>query len=218
MTFFSYYGAKSKLAHLYDAPEYDLIIEPFAGAANYSLRYYERQVFLVEKDPRIAAIWRKLILADPDEVIALPEFKQHEEIVHADPIWRDYIALNSQQGMSYPPNVCGKWNGWANKKLWVAKNLHRIRHWQVIESSYERLDNGPATWFIDPPYVRGGERYKQSSRAIDFKSLGTWCKERIGHVIVCENDAATWLPFRPLVSFRGMKHRRTEVVWTKNDS
>jgi hypothetical protein len=27
-------------------------------------------------------------------------------------------------------------------------------------------------------------------------ALGDWCKTRPGQVIVCENDGATWLPFR----------------------
>jgi len=34
---FSYYGSKSKLAQHYPTPKYDTIVEPFAGAAGYSL-------------------------------------------------------------------------------------------------------------------------------------------------------------------------------------
>lgn len=33
----SYYGTKKKIAKYYPSPQYDKIIEPFAGAAQYSL-------------------------------------------------------------------------------------------------------------------------------------------------------------------------------------
>ena len=50
---FSYYGSKSKIAHLYPAPQYDRIIEPFAGSgttveAAVSAGF---RVVAVEKDP-----------------------------------------------------------------------------------------------------------------------------------------------------------------------
>jgi hypothetical protein len=36
-------------------------VEPFAGAAGYSLRHYLHDVVLVERDPRIAGVWRYLL-------------------------------------------------------------------------------------------------------------------------------------------------------------
>lgn len=36
---FSYYGSKSKIVSLYPKPRYNLVIEPFAGCAWYSLLY-----------------------------------------------------------------------------------------------------------------------------------------------------------------------------------
>ena len=33
---------------------------------------------------------------------------------------------------------------------------------------------------------------------IDRKSLAQWCQRRLGWRQVCENDGATWLPFKPL--------------------
>jgi hypothetical protein len=37
--FFSFFGSKWRVAPHYPAPERDLIIEPFAGSAGYSLRH-----------------------------------------------------------------------------------------------------------------------------------------------------------------------------------
>jgi site-specific DNA-adenine methylase len=50
--FFCYYGGKWRAAPHYPAPEHDRIIEPFAGAAGYSMRYPQKRVALYEKDPK----------------------------------------------------------------------------------------------------------------------------------------------------------------------
>jgi site-specific DNA-adenine methylase len=60
--FLRYYGGKWSLAPSYPEPRFATIIEPFAGAAGYSLRYADRRVTLVEKYPVIAGIWRYLIV------------------------------------------------------------------------------------------------------------------------------------------------------------
>lgn len=58
---FSYYGGKSAIAHLYPAPKYDTIIEPFAGSAAYSLQYHLRNVVLLDINPVIHRIWNWII-------------------------------------------------------------------------------------------------------------------------------------------------------------
>jgi site-specific DNA-adenine methylase len=58
---FSYYGSKSKIAQFYPEPAYDIIIEPFAGAGNYSLRYWNRIVILNENYELLYKIWDWLI-------------------------------------------------------------------------------------------------------------------------------------------------------------
>lgn len=64
--FFTFYGGKWRAAPRYPSPIYNTIVEPFAGAAGYAVRYYERDIILIEKDPEIAALWRYLIAADRD--------------------------------------------------------------------------------------------------------------------------------------------------------
>ena len=50
--FFSYFGGKWRAAPHYPAPTEPHIIEPFAGAAGYAMRYPERKVTLIDADPR----------------------------------------------------------------------------------------------------------------------------------------------------------------------
>ena len=46
---FSYYGSKSKLVDYYPPPKFDKIIEPFAGSARYSLKYWQNDILLIDK-------------------------------------------------------------------------------------------------------------------------------------------------------------------------
>lgn len=72
--FFCYYGGKWRDAPKhYPAPTHDLIVEPFAGAAGYALRYPDRDVLLIDTDPVIAGIWAWLVTAEPDEILCLPD-------------------------------------------------------------------------------------------------------------------------------------------------
>lgn len=56
---FSYYGSKSKLVNLYPEPLHDTIIEPFAGSARYSLKYWDKDIYLIEKDITLIKVRRK---------------------------------------------------------------------------------------------------------------------------------------------------------------
>jgi len=70
--FFTFYGGKWRAAPHYDGPIYDTIVEPFAGAAGYSVRYFDRKVILVEKDPVVASVWRFLIRSSASDIRNLP--------------------------------------------------------------------------------------------------------------------------------------------------
>ena len=81
-------------------------------------------------------------------------------------------------------------------KRQIAGQVDHIRHWDIIEGNYEDAPNVKAHWHIDPPYDNAaGSHYPEND--IDRKSLAEWCRERLGWVQVCENDGATWLPFKP---------------------
>ena len=61
---FDYYGSKNQLAKRYPAPEYGLIVEPFAGSAAYSMYWLHRnpnlRAVLVEKSERVFGMWEWL--------------------------------------------------------------------------------------------------------------------------------------------------------------
>lgn len=86
----------------------------------------------------------------------------------------------------------------ADYRMRTIRQAQYIRHWKIEQSTYTDIPNIDATWFIDPPYKRGGERYRKSSKAIDYQHLAQWCRDRMGMYIVCEADGAQWLPFKPL--------------------
>ena len=54
LSVFYYYGRKKQIVSYYPSPNFDTIIEPFAGSAAYSLNGYnwKKNVILVEKDER----------------------------------------------------------------------------------------------------------------------------------------------------------------------
>jgi hypothetical protein len=99
----------------------------------------------------------------------------------------------------------------------VADQLRNIRHWRLIQDSYEQASEvvaGPATWFVDPPYEgRAGRAYRGTR--LDYDDLARWVEGLRGQVIVCEAAGADWLPFTPIWQTRGIKGRSREAVYVR---
>lgn len=214
----SYYGSKSKVVDLYPPPKFDKIIEPFCGSAKYSLKYWDKQVLLMDKYPVIVELWKWLQKQTRDDILNLPKLKKSNDIRLIDlPKEAKYlIGFLINQGSIAPRNVVTEWGekSWAYKQGWIADNIFKIKHWEILQGTYEDLPNEYATWFIDPPYEFGGEHYKESTANIDFGKLGNWCKSRNGQVIVCENTKAQWLDFKPMKDFFGAYSKTTEAIWS----
>lgn len=231
--FFTYFGGKWRAAPHYPAPQHNWIIEPFAGAAGYSLRYPDKNVDLVDLDEKVAGTWDYIIKTPESEIRALPLY---------DGTWETTDDLDLPQEARWligwwlnkatvqPSKSPSKWvrevtttgeNVWgAGVRERIASQQQYIRHWSSSCGSYLDIDTPHEyTWFIDPPYQVRGSSYKHSD--IDYAQLAEWCRGLKGQVIVCENEGATWLPFEP---FRDTKathgSRRTgvsrEVVWLNN--
>jgi len=230
--FWTFFGGKWRIAPRYPEPKYNTIIEPFAGAAGYSLRYSDQKIILIECDPVIAGIWRWLIKTTPRQVRALPRLPKSGAL--ADAKWpcaeARYLAgfwitrgathpnLTASAWMRDPCYVRWSWGEHAIER--IAQQVERIKHWRVIEDDYSAAANREATWFIDPPYQVAGTRYRFGSRDLDFRTLAKWCRSRRGQTIVCEQEGADWLPFRDFYaakaneSVNGGKISH-EVVWTR---
>ena len=79
---FYYYGRKKQIARHYPKAQHDVIVEPFAGAASYALHgdNWKKEVVLIEKDKRVAEIWKWLIEeATPTDISRLPDLKTGEK-------------------------------------------------------------------------------------------------------------------------------------------
>lgn len=219
----SYYGSKNKIAKFYPTPLFDTIIEPFAGAAYYSLRYFEKNVILIDKNPDIILMWKYLQECSINDINRLPILTEGTRLNPIDfDCYAQYRLMRFLivQAAFGGNNVVSKWGAMrlqANINR-LKKHHFKIKHWSFIEGDYTMSPDINATWFIDPPYTHGGHKYPMSNRKIDFSQLGSWCKSRIGQQIVCENTKAEWLPFVPMISLDGVKHKTMEAIYTNMPS
>jgi len=245
--FWRYFGGKwaAVEAGWYPAPRYDAIIEPFAGAAGYACHWPDRRVILVERNPKVAAIWRYLIAVDPAEVLAIPDIPEGgtvddlpccQEARWLAGFWLNeagvspctarktgwgtgekHRGINRKANVGWGRNGMYDWGGWGDRtRSRLARQVPRIRHWRIIEGTYQDAPEVEATWFVDPPYAVAGKHYPFHD--IDYPALGGWCRSRRGQVMVCENAGADWLPFVPMArikgtSGKGRKGTSDEVVW-----
>ena len=214
---FSYYGSKSKIVHLYPTPKFDKIIEPFAGSARYSLRFWQKDILLFDKYQVIVDVWNYLKNASEKDILGLPKLKKGDKYsqLSLSKTEIEFLKLTTQIG-AFDIDSVSKWGelDYDRNIKSIIKNLFKIKHWQIKQGDYKDLQNEKATWFIDPPYMFGGEHYKESNKNLDFKQLGEWCKSRNGQTIVCENSKADWLDFKKIIKMQGTIHKTTEVIWS----
>jgi hypothetical protein len=161
--FFTYYGGKHRLAPLLGKPKYDHVIEPFAGSAGYSTCWESSNVTLVDLDPVIIGIWHYLQGASAHDIARLPS-----RVMHVDdlPSWvcqeeRWLIGIWLNHGLSRPQKSLCNWgrNSSKRRNYWsediqhrIIGQLERIRHWTIIQGSYEDAPDIEGHWHIDPPY------------------------------------------------------------------
>ena len=217
--FWSYYGAKFNIAYLYPFPTLDVLIEPFAGSAQYSLLYYKKDVRLYDVDENICMVWDYLIHAKESHIKKLTlDFNNIDDLKGYSKEEKILMGFWCGKSIAYPqkkPTIFAKSKGTADYKARALQQVQYIRHWKITQCSYDKIPNIEATWFIDPPYKVGGHKYRHSF--IDYQKLAKWCKNRNGEIIVCENNHASWLPFNSLCDSRSCYRKsqnNKEVVYT----
>ncbi len=203
---FYYYGRKKQIVKRYPQPNYNTIIEPFAGAAAYAFHHNENvdRVILIEKDEKVASIWQWLINeATQEDIKKLPDLKPGDRsaeflhIIHA----ATKMAFAFKR-IKVTPVLARNWE--ISRRVF-AKHLDDIKHWSIICGDYTEAPDIEATWFIDPPYIgESGMGYRWSSKFIDYKKLADWALERKGDIIFCEGEGATYLPFQNLLDLKGV--------------
>jgi hypothetical protein len=223
---FKYFGSKYHMARHYPSPRPgDIVVEPFAGSACYSLFHKVKRAVLVELNADICALWRWLIRAEVRDVLALPvdieigsDIRDLDLSLGAKLLIRQWQRVGPMSGWTV-----SKWNGqpglWcANNRKNVARSLDGIRDWQIIEGDYSLAPvfGAGTTTFVDSPYQHN---HTYGMPRIDFAHLGAWCRARAGQVIVCEQTGADWLPFRPLVRVIN-RHSKPygEIAWFSDEA
>lgn len=215
---FYYYGRKKQIARHYPAPNYDTIVEPFAGAAAYSLFQdnWKKRVILIEKDKKVADIWDWFInRATVEEIKKLPDLKVGEKsseflhIIHA--ATKMAFAFKT---IKVTPILERNWE--ISRRVF-ADNLHKIKHWEILCADYSAAPDIEATWFIDPPYKNSpGLGYKFSSKLIDYSVLADWALQRKGEIIFCEGEFGDYLPFEQLLELKGVAGKSSrEMIYYK---
>ena len=235
---FYYYGGKRRLASRYPAPLYDTIVEPFAGAAAYSLRHLNpatqarpvERVILIDKDPRVCNIWERLLAMDADDLAKYP-------IPAAGTRTEDFLLMTaacSNRIARTKSMIVTKRMPTVIRRMFqrVARDLpHAKGRVEIIHGDYTEAPNIEATWFVDPPYYVNGRARAGTDRpqgmgyapgcdasCLDYGALAAWCRERRGQKIVCEQMGANWLPFKHLRWARdSLGHNAQEVVWFEPD-
>ena len=219
--FIPYFGGKFMRAPHYPKPIHKTIVEPFCGAAGYSVRYSHLDVILIDKSEYICGVWDYLINATSDELMRLPLMSQGDDVndldIPQEAKWLLGFWIN--QGSTMPKRTMGgrlsnrKFGTWGEApRSRLAEQVNSIRHWKIIHGDYTLAPNVEATWFIDPPYQEQGKQYKH--QIDDYSNLAEWCKNRTGQALVCESEGADWLPFRKITTVAGATHRiTTEVLW-----
>lgn len=230
--FFSYYGAKWTSAVHYGAPRHALVIEPFAGSACYSTRWAAPNVRLYDVSPDICDLWDFLIHSSERDIAAIPDaFESSDEFLSLPRGPRLLCAFWVSKGRAEPSGVLSSWyfqyRGASDCRVWgpavkarIIAQKPAISGWSIDCLSWDRVPLVEAHWHIDPPYSNAaGARYPHSD--IDFAALAEWCRALPGHVEVCENEGADWLPFRPsheVVTSRGRRSGAVsrEAIWRKD--
>ena len=194
-------------------PLFFSIAEKFSG--------YEK-VYLNPNDPSFQRYNKGNI--KKEEILNLPlddnghEFcKEHPisdcKIPHEAKILIGFWLTESQTSSSRYPLSKSRGGNWTDRKRsLVANQVELIKHWKVEKKSYDEITNQEATWFVDPPYVQAGKRYRKNT--IDYSHLATWCQERKGQTIVCEQSGADWLDFSTFKKNTNASNKKyEEVVW-----
>lgn len=228
---FKLFGSKWSASKYYPTPEYDTIVEPFAGSAGYSLRHYQKSVRIAESNTHVYNLWNWLINdAKEDDIrsipLNIPEGTDIRELGMTDgqnlllKNWQRTNNVGNCWTISPWGNKPGQWT--ENTRSRVAEQSQCIKHWNVYKNSSEVFDNTENTWFVDPPYLYN-YNYKTT---VDFESLGKTCNSLLGQVIVCEatcpktQQVPGWLPFKPFrrtVTSRrkaNNNHHSNELIWT----
>ena len=188
---FYYPGRKGRTAASYPAPQYPIVVEPFAGSMAYTLHHRPPFAIGIEADPEIHALWHRLCDMTPADIAAFPE---PQPGVLATDRWV-LLAITSGQAYRQSRTMNDFTIAQFRKLRALALRHHDYARTSVIYrlGDYREAPDIEATWYLDPPYEGVAEYYRH--RITDYDELARWCLTRRGQVIVCAGRHDSWLPF-----------------------
>lgn len=207
---FKWFGSKWLSSKLYPPPEHDVIFEPFAGSAGYSLRHHEKRVVIWEENEQVRNLWEWLIhCATSTCVLEIPiGVPEGTDIRHLGLTNGQQLLLKHWQRTNNVGN-CWTVSPWGNKPgQWtpstrsrVAEEIHAVKHWKIARI----LPNVSGTYFLDPPYIYN---YRYRFKVFDYGDLVNKIAmiPSGSQIIVCEaacqktGRIPDWLPFQPFAS------------------
>ena len=241
--FFRYYGSKWQMAKYIGRPRRDLVIEPFAGSACYSLYWNCRNVKLYDIEIDIVELWDYLINCSANDINGLPDWIDSvSEVLELPPVEQTLITRwlsfgttvklqedssieNYKKYVSYVrdggewPYKCedrsmGLCAHWSPAiKRRILQQKDLIKDWTVDLRDYRNIPNECAHWHIDPPYQSQMKAYNKD-HTIDYQHLAVWINDRQGSADVCEQEGADWLEFKPVKRNSNAKRNKyTEMIW-----
>lgn len=203
LRFFKYYGSKMRIAKHYSKPRHDLVIEPFAGSAGYSVFWNVPKVKLYDKTEFVCKIWDFLIKCSEDDINRLPDYFTHIDQVKELPdgprqlVFRWLFTGNARTEIYnldlswHQRNPQSHWSPDVKRRLISQKPF--IKDWTIECLDYKQIPNIESHWHIDPPYIgKAGIEYQNNNKTIDFDDLADWIYSRKGSVEVCEMEGANW--------------------------
>ena len=230
-TAFSFFGGKGSIIKKYPMPIYDQIIDPFVGGGSYPLLYYNRKVIINDLNKDVVDAWKFIQSPNEDELRSIPRnIKPGDKISDFGNFSRGFsfiLRCNANHGTGgtrkgLGVNVITKFAAnrfYYKSVIKVRKISSLIQHWEILNTSYENIENIQGTYFIDPPYqYHGGDQYNCSSNNIDYAQLALWLKSRMGQVIVCENSNSPWISELPKGPFNRLVFNRTDTMVRKKDN
>lgn len=154
--FFSYYGSKYRLCQTGFYPKSkmgNIVVEPFAGSACYSIYHEPEIAILIDKNPTIIGVWNYLINAQEADILELPtNLDDFESLLDMKNYFNnsaiDLIGFWVGKGKTTPVHhitkwwkkyhsekCCRVWNEYTKQR--IIKQLPKIRNWHAFLNNYD---------------------------------------------------------------------------------
>jgi hypothetical protein len=129
----SYFGGKVRAASWYPAPTHATIVEPFAGGAGYSYRYYDRNIVLIEKYDVLANMLAWFVRSGAEDIPRMPLLEPGQrvsDLPNLIPEQRAFIGFWIDMGTERPKDKPTPWSErdrQANRlNTWTPRNRDKL--------------------------------------------------------------------------------------------